>query len=406
MACDEHDYGDDGKCKACGAEKRADMADATREVEILETGTHNGVPFTEADLDEMVANHAALAAYIKPPLKLGHSDAQILHGQKDGDPALGWVAGLRRVGSKLMATVADVPERLADLITKRRYRRVSSEVTLAFDKTGWEKNLHSGVRGKVLTGLALLGADLPAVATLEDLATLLASDTGSPLVIDGPDAQPITFGVSVPRKEGARMTDNTVAELEAALAQARATAQAAQDEAAAKLAAQEAELATLRTEAAKAKERAELAAKERVALEADAYVDSVSRDDNLRLATPESKAHVRALYLKLADGAFSIDADEAKVLKLSDSPKAMTALDVLKGLVASLPDQKALLTQQANPKAGTVDLGVDDELTPIAEKHKLNLSNPVDKAKAITLYAATSPKDRAVARNLGVRAQG
>lgn len=420
----KHDYGDDAKkCKTCGAEKPHTMTDVsifipsfmgtdtTRDVEILETGTHNGVAFTESDLDEMVANHAALAAYIKPPLKLGHDDAQILRGQKDGDPALGWVSRLQRVGSKLVATLANVPERLVDLMEKRRYRRVSSEVTLAFDQTGWEKNLQSGVRGKVLTGLALLGADLPAVATLDDLATLLASDTGKPLVIDGPDV--VTFAVvasdpaqshaihrDVPEankgEDRSTMDDAKVAELQAALDAAKA-------EHASAMATLTAETERLRAEGAAAKERAELAARQQVALEADAYVDSMSRTGCLKLTTPESKAHVRALYLKLSD-APGVDADEAVVLKLTDKPLAMSALDVLKGLVAALPDQSTLVTPLASPKAGT-GTEVDDELALVAKKHSLDLSDTAQRAKAITLYAAQSPRDRAIARNLGVRAE-
>lgn len=143
-------------------------------VEIFATGHWGGLDWTEADLDQMVANYARLQDAIKPPVKLGHDDKQIL-AQTDGQPALGWVAGLRRMGSKLIADIADMPTFLREALRKGAYRRVSSEIYPAFEATTAEKNLHSGVIGNVLSAVAVLGADAPEVKTLQDLPRVLAT---------------------------------------------------------------------------------------------------------------------------------------------------------------------------------------------------------------------------------------
>jgi len=74
---------------------------------------------------------------------------------------LGWVSGLRRTGSKLIADLANVPRVMRDLITSGRYRRVSSEIYPAWDATTWEKTLKSGVTGPVLSAVAYSGPTSP-----------------------------------------------------------------------------------------------------------------------------------------------------------------------------------------------------------------------------------------------------
>jgi hypothetical protein len=139
------------------------------DAEIFSTGTWNGDTFTEQDLHELAANFDRMRGDLKPPLKFGHDEGQTLTGQSDGDPALGWVEALRVTGGKLIATFAGVPEVVYQAIRQGRYRRVSSEIYF---------NLRRGgeTLGKVLKAVALLGADLPAVTNLRDLAAYL---TGS-----------------------------------------------------------------------------------------------------------------------------------------------------------------------------------------------------------------------------------
>ena len=120
-------------------------------VEVLREGTWNGVPFPIERLDQMVEAHKALRGILDPPIKLGHDDNQRLL-QKDGYSAAGWVENLRRVGSRLVADLKQVPAMVADLIEVGAIRKRSSEVRFQLMAGGqtWPA---------VLTGLALLGLD-------------------------------------------------------------------------------------------------------------------------------------------------------------------------------------------------------------------------------------------------------
>jgi hypothetical protein len=150
-------------------------------VEIFETGLWKGKRWTTTHLDEIVANFSKLREYLHPPAKLGHDDRQVIAEQEDGQPALGWVTRLYRRGEKLLADFADVPDLLVELIRKRRYNRVSSEIFIHFEDTLTASALAEkdaavkDVHGPVLCGVAFLGADLPEVKTLEDLAAVLAT---------------------------------------------------------------------------------------------------------------------------------------------------------------------------------------------------------------------------------------
>lgn len=138
------------------------------DVEVFAVGTWNGYRFTAEDLQKMVASFEALhgAGYLDAPLKFGHNDEQPV---TDGAPAIGWVDRLYIKDDKLMATFADVPQVVYDAAKARRYRKVSIE--LDFDVK------HKGVMYPyVLTGVALLGADLPAVNTLADLHAYMTRD--------------------------------------------------------------------------------------------------------------------------------------------------------------------------------------------------------------------------------------
>lgn len=140
-------------------------------VEIFSTGTHRGsetTTITEADLDQMVASYDALAGKdgFKPVLKLGHEDAQKYFGQKKGAPNLGFVERIWREGSKILADFANVPNAVIDLIRNRRYNSVSIEM---YPKA----QIGGKTFANVLTAVALLGAELPAVKGLKELAASL-----------------------------------------------------------------------------------------------------------------------------------------------------------------------------------------------------------------------------------------
>jgi hypothetical protein len=143
-------------------------------LEIFGAGQHNAmsgkINITEADLDDMVTafNELNGSNIVKPHLKLGHTDAQKWFGQKDGIPALGWIEKVWRIGGKLFADIANVPEALIDLIRQGRYHNVSAEVY-------WDAGIeHKGKKfNRVLSAVSLLGVEMPAVKDLAGLANAL-----------------------------------------------------------------------------------------------------------------------------------------------------------------------------------------------------------------------------------------
>lgn len=122
-------------------------------VEIFAPGKWNGDTYTEADLDGMVDAFGKQG--FRPPVKLGHKEAS-------GSPAYGWVENLRKQGQKLVADLVDLPETVYNDIKNRRFDTVSSEVF-------WNLTRGKDVFKRALKGVALLGAEIPAVAGLKPL---------------------------------------------------------------------------------------------------------------------------------------------------------------------------------------------------------------------------------------------
>lgn len=130
-------------------------------VEIFAEGTWNGTVITNDVLKNIVFGFNKTKDFIKPVLKLGHGKEQELL-KNDGLPAAGWVSNVYIQGKKLIADFVDIPEKIYDLIKKKAYRKVSIELCSGFtfdDKT----------YPYLLTAIALLGSDLPAVKTLSDI---------------------------------------------------------------------------------------------------------------------------------------------------------------------------------------------------------------------------------------------
>lgn len=143
------------------------MANQLREikgVEIFAAGTWNGDTYTEKDLDAMVSAFRETSSFFKPYLKLGHNDEQQLI-QNDGLPAAGWIGSIYRIGEKLMADFVDIPQKIFELIENKAYRKVSSEIY-------WNINIKETKYPYLLGAVALLGADTPAVSTLNDILSL------------------------------------------------------------------------------------------------------------------------------------------------------------------------------------------------------------------------------------------
>lgn len=148
--------------------QKLDFELVEKDIEVFSAGTWNGHTFTPEDIARIVENTNAVRHLIKPPLKLGHGEKQAIV-QNSGLPAVGWVDSLRVAGDKIVATVSGIPDKVANLL-KNAYRRVSSELLM-----NW-RNPETGQRMDVLTGVALLGADLPAVTNLADIAALWGED--------------------------------------------------------------------------------------------------------------------------------------------------------------------------------------------------------------------------------------
>lgn len=185
------------------------MGDKLNSVEIFSVGTWNGMKFTQEDLQEIAENTNLLLTKgtNKPPIKIGHSSNQIMKGQSDGDPALGWIDNIRVSGKKLVADFMKVPNILVRAFKEGLYRQVSVEMK------------HLQDRGWFLTGLAVLGADLPAVKNLSDLELFLSERTGlgnpgdSQFTLQFSAIEPVFLGNKLMDKE--EMSD--ISELQAKL---------------------------------------------------------------------------------------------------------------------------------------------------------------------------------------------
>jgi len=138
-------------------------------IPIFKTGVwKDNLVFDVPTLDEIVKNTNALitAGVIEPPVKLGHNEEQTLL-QADGYPAAGYVTQVYRIGNQIFADVKDMPKKIADLIEKRAYSKISAELYQEFKHPETQENL-----GYVLRAIAFLGADIPEVKGIGDITKL------------------------------------------------------------------------------------------------------------------------------------------------------------------------------------------------------------------------------------------
>lgn len=139
-----------------------------KNVELAHTGTFNAstgkIKFTREDFDDMVDAAKRLAGKVDFPLKLGHNEGQKLL-QEDGLPAAGWIENVRRQGNVLIADFMKVPEKIAAIMKAGGLRKRSIEAMRNVELAGQRFKF-------VLTGVALLGEELPAVDSLDDIAAL------------------------------------------------------------------------------------------------------------------------------------------------------------------------------------------------------------------------------------------
>lgn len=148
------------------------MAKGLKNVQLVKVGKWKAstgeYEFTTGDLEELVTTFRGLNSKngFRPHLKLGHTEAQKFFGQRSGFPSLGEVTRVWRDGDSVYGDIENVPEPLLDLIEKRRYTQLSIELIPSYEYEG-------ATYKNVLVGVALLGAELPAVKGLADLASSL-----------------------------------------------------------------------------------------------------------------------------------------------------------------------------------------------------------------------------------------
>jgi hypothetical protein len=133
-------------------------------VEIFSVGKWNGDNYTENDLKEMVQAFNDTKDGVRPFLKLGHDNKQKLV-QEDGLPAIGWVNKIYIKNKKLYADFIDIPSKIYALIEARAYRKVSSEIF-------WNISIGEKTYKRMLSAVALLGADTPGVMNLNDILAM------------------------------------------------------------------------------------------------------------------------------------------------------------------------------------------------------------------------------------------
>lgn len=137
------------------------MLKTIKDVEIFSAGKWNGDDIPISDLDEMVTAFNETQEHFKPFLKLGHNKEQKLL-KNDGLPAAGYVKNVRRVGVKLFGDFFDLPEKIFILIKNKAFSKRSAEVFHDIEILGKTYK-------RMLKAVALLGAEMPAVTTLDDI---------------------------------------------------------------------------------------------------------------------------------------------------------------------------------------------------------------------------------------------
>lgn len=146
--------------------------------QIFSAGTYPSMSGTEHEIgvnqiDEMISNFEA-TPMLKVPLVIGHS-------APDDSPALGYIQKLRRVNNSLFAWFADVPQKVQDAITQKRYSNCSVELNLKSENSRYAKNQQiPSITGIRLERLAILGSTLPAVGGMAALDAFVGKHDNTP----------------------------------------------------------------------------------------------------------------------------------------------------------------------------------------------------------------------------------
>ena len=141
-------------------------------IPIFSTGKWNGDVYETKDLQQMVAAFHNGKLGFKPSVKAGHLDGQenkTTAQRAFGVPSLGFVSNLRVHGDRLYGDLKAIPRKFAELIKAGAYKRISSEIYWNY------KDENSGKTWpRVLKSVAILGADIPALTSLDEIRALYA----------------------------------------------------------------------------------------------------------------------------------------------------------------------------------------------------------------------------------------
>jgi len=145
-------------------------------LELFEIGQDETKDYTDEDLEKIITNFEKLQKIHRAPLVvLGHDEDQGLL-KKSGLPSAGWVSRIWRKGKKFFGDFKDVPKKVVDVIKKKAYRFPSVEIYRNFVFQGEEY-------GPVLRRVALLGADIPRVKSLDDVLARYEEDEQGSFVL-------------------------------------------------------------------------------------------------------------------------------------------------------------------------------------------------------------------------------
>jgi len=147
------------------------------DIEVFAKGKWKGWTFGDKEIDGIIKSTNEIIDKIKPMVKLGHSEEQKLLKQS-GLPAGGWITKLKRVGDKIVADIKEVPKVLYELIKNGAYKRISIELMSDYFEPATKKTYK-----QVLSAIAFLGGDLPAVTNLKDIAALYDADKNANIII-------------------------------------------------------------------------------------------------------------------------------------------------------------------------------------------------------------------------------
>lgn len=119
---------------------------------------------TEARMRALVDSTMAVIDQLQPPVGLGHGDPILRGYPKGGEPAFGWIRRVKAAGKQILADLADVPKALVEAIEQGHFKRQSLEIARDWKDTKTGRELP-----EVISGLAILGTELPAVPVLDAL---------------------------------------------------------------------------------------------------------------------------------------------------------------------------------------------------------------------------------------------